>query len=53
MDQIDSERGDVSRSRFLLRMIEIAQYLSNWEIMKNDPLDEGCETPVSSESAGA
>jgi hypothetical protein len=46
MQQIDSERGDISRSRFLLRMIESVKLEKNG----NDPLDVGCGTPVSSES---
>jgi metal-responsive CopG/Arc/MetJ family transcriptional regulator len=51
MSQIDSERGDVSRSRFLLRLIERQSIVSNVETKNvNDPLDHGIETPRSSES---
>ena len=51
MSQIDSERGDVSRSRFLLRLIERQSTVSNVETKNvNDPLDHGIETPRSSES---
>jgi hypothetical protein len=51
MSQIDSERGDISRSRFLLRLIERQGMVSNVETKKvNDPLDHGIETPRSSES---
>jgi len=51
MSQIDSERGDVSRSRFLLRLIERQSIVSDVETKNvNDPLDHGIETPRSSES---
>jgi hypothetical protein len=51
MSQIDSERGDISRSRFLLRLIERQGMVSNIETKKvYDPLDHGIETPRSSES---
>ena len=54
MSQIDSERGDVSRSRFLLRLIERQRMVSNVETKNvNDPLDHGIETPRSSESEDA
>jgi hypothetical protein len=54
MSQIDSERGDVSRSRFLLRLIERQRMVSNVETKNvNDPLDRGIETPRSSESEDA
>jgi hypothetical protein len=54
MSQIDSERGDVSRSRFLLRLIERQRIVSNVETKNvNDPLDHGIETPRSSESEEA
>ncbi len=58
MAQIDSERGDVSRSRFLLRLIETSERTVNKgrgeprNVTKNDPLDLGFGTPVSSESTG-
>ena len=51
MSQIDSERGDVSRSRFLLRLIERQRMVSNVETKNvNAPLDHGIETLRSSES---
>lgn len=51
MAQIDSERGDVSRSRFLLRMLENRAIPVKLEKKGIDPLDEGCGTPLSSGSA--
>ena len=59
MAQIDSERGDVSRSRYLLRLIETSERAVSKgrgeprNVIKKDPLDEGFGTPVSRESAGA
>jgi metal-responsive CopG/Arc/MetJ family transcriptional regulator len=59
MSQIDSDRGDISRSRFLLRLLEDKfpderRQTRNVEIKKiNDPLDHGIETPRSSESKDA
>jgi hypothetical protein len=51
MSQIDCQRGDISRSRFLLRLIERQGMVSNVETKNvNDPLDHGIETPRSSES---
>jgi hypothetical protein len=56
MSEIDTERGDVSRSRFLLRLLEDkfpAEKTQgrNSQIKKtDDPLDHGIETPRSSES---
>jgi metal-responsive CopG/Arc/MetJ family transcriptional regulator len=57
MSQIDIQRGDISRSRFLLRLIEHASIaerrrsISKVQIKKSgDPLDHGIETPRSSES---
>ena len=51
MSKIDSERGDISRSRFLLRLNERQRIVANVETKKiNDPLDHGIETPKSSES---
>jgi hypothetical protein len=54
MSDIDSKRGDISRSRFLLRLIERQRIVSNVET-KNvyDPLDHGIETLRSSESEDA
>ena len=59
MSEIDSERGDVSRSRFLLRLLEDKYPAEkrqgrNLEIKKiTGPLDHGIETPRSSESEDA
>jgi metal-responsive CopG/Arc/MetJ family transcriptional regulator len=56
MSEIDTERGDVSRSRFLLRLLEdkFPAEKRNLQIKKtNDPLDHGIETPRSSESEDA
>jgi hypothetical protein len=51
MSQIDCQRGDISRSRFLLRLIERQSMVSDVETKNvNDPLDHGIETPRSSES---
>ena len=56
MSQIDSDRGDISRSRFLLRLLEDKfpderRQTRNVEMKKaNDPLDRGIETSRSSES---
>ena len=56
MSEIDTERGDVSRSRFLLRLIEDKlpaekRQGRNLQIKKtNDPVDHRIETPRSSES---
>ncbi len=56
MSEIDTERGDVSRSRFLLRLLEDKfpaekRQRRNVETKNvNDPLDHGIETPRSSES---
>lgn len=57
MSEIDTERGDVSRSRFLLRLLEDKfpaekSQGRNLQIKKtDDPLDHGIETPRLSESA--
>jgi hypothetical protein len=48
ISKIDSERGDISRSRYLLRLLE-KPYKCN-ECRKKDPLDRGFATLQSSES---
>lgn len=58
MSQIDSERGDISRSRFLLRMIEgiiDAENLhrKSTDIRLNDSVDEVSESDKSSEPVSA
>lgn len=49
LKEIDSERGDISRSRYLLRLLE-KQNKCN-ECRKKDSLDSRLETLQSSESA--
>jgi metal-responsive CopG/Arc/MetJ family transcriptional regulator len=46
MAQIDSERGDISRSRFLLRLIE-GSAGKRKDVTENDQLNEGSKTLVS------
>ena len=48
LKEIDSERGDISRSRYLLRLLE-KPYKCN-ECRKKDPLDSGFPPLQSSES---
>jgi hypothetical protein len=55
MSRIDTERGDISRSRFLLRLIECTyaiesrQKVSSRALAKSNSL-EGSEASISSES---
>ncbi|NAL78179.1 hypothetical protein [Nitrososphaera sp. AFS] len=49
MSEIDTERGDVSRSRFLLRLLE-DKFPAVKMKGRNDTLDHGIETPRSSQS---
>jgi hypothetical protein len=51
MAQIDSERGDVSRSRFLLRLIEAHERGHGMTIQNDQPIEE-IETSVSNEPTG-
>jgi hypothetical protein len=57
MSEIDTQRGDISRSRFLLRLLEDKfpvekRQTRNVEIKKtDDPLDHGIETLRSSVSS--
>lgn len=59
MSEIDTERGDISRSRFLLRLLEDKFPVEKRQRREvetknvNDPLDHGIETPRSSESEDA
>ena len=52
MSRIDTERGDISRSRFLLRLIEYTYAIESWQKVSPRvlPKSERSEAPISSES---